>query len=172
MEFSISATSVSDIPYGEWDTELSQRRFSSKKLPSCQFLKECCGQIHDTLMVYNFQNVLKGAKHCNKNWNQNQEVFRNFFSLWRTLLFIKIPLLNISWDKLDIKLQIHSSHFCSLLVSLTIPPVHQLTFASTIPEHHSSGGIKTEWQALSSSPISCVERNNQQTRQHGNSSQQ
>lgn len=38
-----------------------------KKLSSCQFLKECLGQIHDTLMVYNVPNVLEDAKHSNRN---------------------------------------------------------------------------------------------------------
>lgn len=51
---SISAISVSDIPCGEWDTELLERMFYKgtfmagflKKLSSCQFLKECFGQAH------------------------------------------------------------------------------------------------------------------------------
>lgn len=50
-----------------------------KKLPSCQLFKECFGQTRDTLMVYNVPNVLEDAKHCNRNWNQSQEVFRNTF---------------------------------------------------------------------------------------------
>lgn len=67
-----------------------------------------------------------------------------FQSLKDISVYHKIPLLNIrSLDKLDIKLQTHSSHFCSLFVTLTIPTGHQLTFSSRIPEHpHSSEGLR------------------------------